>query len=85
MYLDFLQNGRGKLVVAPYSVRPLPGAPVSAPLDWDEVDDGLDLAHYTIVTMPKRLLGMGRRRLMEPVISGVPDLGEALEKLGARG
>jgi bifunctional non-homologous end joining protein LigD len=83
VYLDYLQNGRGKLVVAPYSVRPLPGAPVSTPLDWDEVDEGLDLAHYTIATVPRRLQRMGRR-LMEPVISEVPDLAGALEELGVR-
>ena len=37
LYLDYLQNGRGKTLAAPYSPRPLPGAPVSLPLTWDEV------------------------------------------------
>ncbi|MDO9535026.1 MAG: non-homologous end-joining DNA ligase [Bacillota bacterium] len=37
IYLDYLQNGRGKTLAAPYSLRPLPGAPVSAPLEWSEV------------------------------------------------
>ncbi len=37
IYLDYLQNARGKTIVAPYSPRPLPGAPVSAPLDWSEI------------------------------------------------
>jgi bifunctional non-homologous end joining protein LigD len=37
IYLDHLQNARGKTLVAPYSPRPLPGAPVSAPLEWSEV------------------------------------------------
>ena len=37
VYIDFGQNGHGHTIVAPYSVRPLPGAPVSCPLRWDEV------------------------------------------------
>lgn len=83
VYLDYLQNGRGKLVVAPYSVRPLPGAPVSTPLDWDEVGSGLDPSHFTIATVPRRMQSM-EKRLMEPVINEVPDLAGALEELGAR-
>jgi bifunctional non-homologous end joining protein LigD len=83
VYVDFLQNGRGKLVVAPYSVRPLPGAPVSTPLAWDEVDDSLDIGHFTIATVPRRLQTLGRR-LMEPVISETPDLGSVLEALTER-
>jgi bifunctional non-homologous end joining protein LigD len=37
--LDYTQNVRNKTLVAPYSPRPAPGAPVSAPIDWDELDD----------------------------------------------
>lgn len=37
IYLDYLQNARGKTLIAPYSLRPLPGAPVSAPLEWNEI------------------------------------------------
>lgn len=39
IYLDYLQNAQGKTLVAPYSPRPLPGAPVSAPLEWEEIAD----------------------------------------------
>jgi len=39
VYLDYLQNGRGKTMAFPYSLRPLPGAPVSTPLAWHEVED----------------------------------------------
>ncbi|MGQ0560783.1 MAG: non-homologous end-joining DNA ligase LigD [Gemmatimonadota bacterium] len=44
VYVDFLQNGHGKLLAAPYRVRPLPGATVSAPLEWKEVNGKLDLS-----------------------------------------
>ena len=37
--LDFTQNRISKTLVAPYSVRPAPGAPVSMPISWDELDD----------------------------------------------
>jgi len=37
--LDYTQNASIKTLVAPYSVRPAAGAPVSAPIDWDELDD----------------------------------------------
>ncbi len=38
VYLDYLQNGRGKTLASVYSPRPLRGAPVSAPLTWDEIN-----------------------------------------------
>jgi len=40
VYLDYLQNGRGKTMAFQYSLRPLPGAPVSTPLEWGEVEEG---------------------------------------------
>jgi bifunctional non-homologous end joining protein LigD len=54
VYLDFGQNGHGRTIVAPFSVRPLPGAPVSCPLDWSEVTPRLDPARFTIRTVPER-------------------------------
>jgi bifunctional non-homologous end joining protein LigD len=38
VYIDHLQNRQGKTIVAPYSPRPLPGAPISVPVTWDELD-----------------------------------------------
>ena len=83
VYVDYLQNGRGKLVVAPYSVRPLPRAPVSTPLAWEELDDDIAIEHYTIATVPGRLRSLPAP-LMEPVIGEVPDLPTVLEGLGER-
>jgi bifunctional non-homologous end joining protein LigD len=50
VYLDYLQNGRGKLIVAPFSVRPRPGAPVSMPIEWSRVTKKLDPGRFTIRT-----------------------------------
>ena len=54
VYVDYLQNGRGKLIAAPFSVRPRPRAPVSTPLAWSEVTARLDPARHTIKTVPDR-------------------------------
>jgi bifunctional non-homologous end joining protein LigD len=81
VYLDYVQNGHGRLIVAPYSVRPLPGAPVSMPLRWDEVTGDLDLRAHTIRTAPERMARLGSDPCI-PVLAEVPDLVGALERLG---
>jgi len=80
VYLDYLQNGRGKLLVAPFSVRPLPGAPVSTPLEWDEVTPDLDIRRFTIRTVPERLAARVRDPLRD-VLSDQPDLATVLGRL----
>jgi bifunctional non-homologous end joining protein LigD len=80
VYLDHVQNGHGRLLVAPFCVRPLPGAPVSAPLDWSEVTKGLDLLDYTIKTVPERMERLGADPML-PVLEGKPDLVGALGRL----
>jgi bifunctional non-homologous end joining protein LigD len=60
VYLDFLQNRRSQTVVPPYVVRPVRGATVSTPLQWDELEEaGLQPQNFTIQTMPARLLARG--------------------------
>lgn len=81
VYLDFLQNRRGQLLAAPYCVRPLPGAPVSAPLEWREVNAKLDPQQFTLRNMPGRL----KRKKKDPVLAVLtdkPDLLGALTRLG---
>jgi bifunctional non-homologous end joining protein LigD len=80
VYVDYLQNGSGKLVVAPFSARPLAGAPVSAPLSWREVTRGLDIRAHTIKTLPARMRKLKRDPLAE-VLEATPDLVGALEAL----
>jgi len=55
VYLDYLQNGRGKTMASVYSLRPQPGAPVSAPLKWSELTPGLDPADFNLQNMWRRL------------------------------
>jgi bifunctional non-homologous end joining protein LigD len=83
VYVDALQNGRGKLLAAPYTARPRPGATVSTPLDWSEVDERLDAGAFNIKTVPQRL---SRRKTdpLLPVLTHQPDLARTLELLAER-
>jgi bifunctional non-homologous end joining protein LigD len=83
VYVDYLQNIAGQLLAAPFSVRPLPGAPVSTPLEWREVTDKLDIRAFTIRTVPERM----KKRKTDPmlgVLDGAPDLPRVLERLAER-
>ena len=76
VYVDFGQNGLGQTIVAPLSVRPLPGAPVSCPLRWSEVTARLDPGRFTIRTAPARLDKLGDP--MAPVLGDAIDIATAL-------
>ena len=67
IYVDHMQNARGKSVVAPYSVRPRPGATVSAPLEWKEVErKKVKTSDFHIGNMLRRVEGKGD--LFAPVL-----------------
>jgi len=83
VYLDWVQNGHGRLLVAPFSVRPLPGAPVSMPLKWSEVTPKLDFRAFTIANAPARMKKL-KEDPLRPVLDIKPDLLDALERLQAR-
>jgi len=82
VYLDYMQNRHGQLIVAPYAVRPLPGATVSMPLEWKEVNNKLDPTKFTIRTAIERMQKLGHDPVA-PVLTEVPDLGKALERLSS--
>jgi DNA ligase D-like protein (predicted polymerase) len=58
VFLDYNQNAKDRTTASAYSVRPLPDARVSAPLQWQEVSD-CDPADFTVITMPKRFAEIG--------------------------
>ncbi|MGB5813526.1 MAG: non-homologous end-joining DNA ligase, partial [Polyangiales bacterium] len=79
--IDIGQTGRHRTIVAPYSVREVPGAPVSTPLLWDEVSLSLDPAAFNIFTVPERLLSLDDP--MQGAMSRVFDLTQTIDRLGA--
>lgn len=85
LFLDTLRNAYAQTVVAPYSVRARPGAPVATPLHWDEVtDQKLTPDRFTIRTIQRRLTdvddpwaGIGRHQY------GLNRLRESLQQITA--
>ena len=77
--VDHRQNGWGKTIASAYSVRPKPGAPVSTPLRWDELDGRLDYRDFTMAATRKRLEREGD--LFRPVLETRQALGSALRTL----
>lgn len=55
IFLDYLRNARGATMVSPYSVRPRPGAPVSTPLDWEELKRSFEPRDYHLGNIRRRL------------------------------
>ncbi|HKJ02285.1 MAG TPA: DNA ligase D [Longimicrobiales bacterium] len=80
VYVDFLQNGHGKLLAAPFTARPRAGATVSAPLRWTDVTKRLKIEDHTIESLPRRMKRLGQDPL-HPVLELEPDLLGALERL----
>jgi bifunctional non-homologous end joining protein LigD len=66
--IDTKMIGRGQQVVAGYSVRPLPGAPVATPLRWEELEPALDPREFDLRTVPARVAEVGD--LHEPLLHG---------------
>ena len=83
VYIDYVQNGHGRLLAAPFCVRPLPGAPVAMPLTWREVNPRLDIRRFNIDNAATRMRKKKGDPLL-PVLSEKPDVGAALVELSAR-
>jgi len=79
VYIDFMQNRRGQTVVPPYVVRPVEGATVSMPLDWDELDRELSISMFTMINAWERISRTGD--LFRGVLDDRQDLGPAIANL----
>lgn len=77
IFLDHNQNVRGKNMASIYSLRPLPGAPVSTPVRWDELNE-IYPTDFTIETVPERVEQVGD--LWADVLEAKHDLSRLLEK-----
>jgi bifunctional non-homologous end joining protein LigD len=79
IYIDYLQNRPIQTICAPYSIRPKPGATVSAPLHWDEVKKGLKMSSFNIFTIQDRVKSEGD--LFQGVMGKGIDLNKILKGL----
>ena len=77
--IDANQNGQGKTIASAYSVRPRPDATVSTPLTWNEVNDSVDPAEFTMATVVERVLTLGD--LYADVLKTPQSLSQALALL----
>src|SRR5215207_7161789 len=74
IFVDYNQNARDRTIASAYSVRPKPGAPVSAPVTWDELAE-VAPEDFTVATMPTRFADVGDRH------AAIDDLAHSLEPL----
>ncbi len=74
IFIDYNQNARDRTIASAYSVRPKPGAPVSAPLDWEELPE-VAPEDFTVATMPARFAKVGDRH------AHIDDVAHSLEPL----
>src|ERR671916_1674422 len=74
IFVDYNQNARDRTIASAYSVRPKPGAPVSAPLTWDELTDAVP-EDFTVATMPARFAEVGDRHAV------IDDVSHSLQPL----
>ncbi|MCW3117805.1 MAG: ligD [Chitinophagaceae bacterium] len=79
IYIDYLQNTTGQTLASAYSIRPVPGAQVSTPLEWKEVNDKLHPSNFTIQNIFERVEKKGD--LFRPVLTGATDIRKSLKML----
>jgi DNA ligase D len=74
IFVDYNQNARDRTIASAYSVRPKPGAPVSAPVTWDELGE-VAPENFTVATMPARFAEVGDRH------AAINDVAHSLQPL----
>jgi bifunctional non-homologous end joining protein LigD len=81
VFVDTKMNGEGMTIVSPYSVRPLPGPPVATPLEWNELEPGLDPRTFTLRRVLERVAEHGD--LHASLLTTSQRLEPALARVGA--
>jgi DNA ligase D-like protein (predicted polymerase) len=85
VFVDYNQNAKDRTIASAYSVRPLPDARVSTPLNWDEVP-GCDPAAFTMDTVPERFASVGDPwAAMDEAVGSIASLLELAERDEAAG
>jgi DNA ligase D len=85
IFIDYNQNARDRTIASAYSIRPKPGAPVSAPVDWDELAEVVP-EDFTVATMPARFAAVGdRHAAINDVLHSLAPLLEMYERDAAEG
>jgi bifunctional non-homologous end joining protein LigD len=79
IYLDYLQNKTTQTIAAPYSLRPKPGAPVSTPLQWEELIKGLKIKDHNMFNIFDRLKETGD--IFKPVLGKGINMKQVLQKI----
>jgi DNA ligase D len=83
VFVDYNQNARDRTIASAYSLRPRPGAPVSAPVTWEELGDA-EPEDFTVATMPARFAEVGdRHAAIDDVAYSLEPLLELYERQGA--
>ena len=85
IFIDYNQNARDRTIASAYSIRPKPGAPVSAPLDWQELAE-VRPEDFTVATMPTRFAQIGDRHAeIDEVAHSLEPLLDLYERDAANG
>ena len=74
IFVDYNQNARDRTIASAYSVRPKPGAPVSAPVSWEELPE-IAPEDFTVATLPARFAAIG------DLHAGIDDVAHSLQPL----
>jgi DNA ligase D len=85
IFVDYNQNARDRTIASAYSIRPKPGAPVSAPVTWDELPE-VEPEDFTVATMPARFSEVGdRHAAIDDAVHSLEPLLEMYERDVAEG
>jgi len=83
IFVDYNQNNRDRTIASAYSLRPLPGAPVSTPVTWEELPQVRDPAEFNLFSVPERLADGDPWAEIDEVAHDLTPLLDLFEEQGA--